>query len=240
MLLAPISQVRAELTFDDIPDVDNAIGAALKSATHVLQRKLRTDFDFAARTDTFAVSPTRPASQPEPQILSNLVAPRKARVGTGLYANSPLYATEFHLNHGFVESDAIADLTVVTATMIPHFADPNLVSDIRVFEGDGLDHVFVSKEDGRVYIHQVDVRGLFVRITYNSGFTVASDDVFDDVPSWLEEAAILHAQIMLDKNPVIRRPEGAESMIEVLLHQFNQIIDEKVRYHPSAVAPLNT
>lgn len=239
MLLASVDDVRAELTFDDIPDVDKAIEGALKSSTRVIERRLRTDFDYAARVDTFMVSPNRPASIPQAQILSNLNSPQRARVGTGLFANSPLYTTEFHLNHGFVESVALVDFTVVTATMIAHFGDTSLESDIRVFEGDGFDHTFTSQEDGRVYIQQVDVRGLFVRIGYNAGFTVASDGVYDDVPGWLERAAILHSQIMLDKNPVIRRPEGAESMIEVLLQQYNQIIDEKVRYHPAAVEPLN-
>lgn len=239
MLLASVADVRAELTFDDMPDVDTAIEGALKSSTHVLQRRLRTDFDFVAREDTFMVDPTRQLSIPRPQILTNIQSPRRARVGTGLFANSPLYTTEFHLNHGFLTSTAIADLTVKAATLINHFGDSSLESDIRVFDGDGEDHTFTSAEDGRVYVTQVDVRGMFVRINYTSGFTVASDLVFDDVPGWLERAAILHTQIMLDKNPVIRRPEGAESMIEVLLREYNQIIDEKVRYHPGAVKPMN-
>lgn len=238
MLLASVVDVRAEMTFDDLPDVDRAIEGALKASTHVLQRRLRTDFDYAVRSDTFMISPTRQLSIPQDQILSNIQAPR-ARVGTGLWANSPLYTTEFHLNHGFLISTAIADLDVKAATMIAHFGDASLESDIRNFEGDNLDHTFTSAEDGRVYVTQVDVRGLFVRIDYTAGFTVASDGQFEGVPSWLEQAAILHAQIMLDKNPVIRRPEGAESMIEVLLREYNQIIDEKVRYHPSAIKPMN-
>lgn len=239
MLLASVAAVRAELTFDDIPDVDAAIEGALKASTHVLQRRLRTDFDYAVREDTFMVDPTRQLSIPKPQILSNLTAPRRARVGTGLFANSPLYTTEFHLNHGFLTSTALADLTVKAVTLINHFGDATLESDIRVFEGDGEDHTFTSAEDGRVYVTQVDVRGLFVRIGYTSGFTIASDMIFDDVPAWLERAAIIHSQIMLDKNPVLRRPEGAESMIEVLLREYNQIVDEKVRYHPGAVKPMN-
>jgi len=242
MLLATIDDVRGEMTFDDIPDVENAIAGALKASTRVLERRLRTDFDFAARSDTFMVSPTRVQSIPDPQILSNLTAPRRARVGTGLFANSPLYTTEFSLNYGFITSTALADLTVQSATLIGHFTDgdADTVSDLRVFEGDSLDHTFTSQEDGRVYVQQVDVRGLFVRIEYTAGFTVASDDVYESVPNWLVRAAILHTQIMLDKNPVIRRPEGAESMIEVLLTELNHIIDEKTRYHPNAVKPLNS
>ncbi len=240
MLLASVADVRDELTFDDLPDVDKAILGALKAATRVLERRLRTDFTFAAYEDTFLIDPNRIQSKPSAQVSSNLTTPRRARVGTGLFANSPLYETQFHLNHGFVTSSAIADLTVKSATMIHHFGDASLESDLRDFEGDGEDHTFTSAEDGRVYVYQIDVRGLFVRIGYNAGFTVASDDQFEGVPAWLEEAAIMHAQIMLDKNPVIRRPEGAESQISVLLHELNFIIDEKKRYHPSAISPLNS
>lgn len=238
MLLASVEAVRDELTFDDIPDVDKAILGALKSTSRVLERRLRTDFAFAAVTDTFMVDPTRKLSIPQLQISTNLVTPRRSRVGTGLFANSPLYETQFSLSRGFLDSTAIADLTVVSATMINHFGDSSLEADLRNFEGDGEDHTFTSAEEGRLRVLQIDVRGLFVQATYNAGFTVASDDLYDDVPGWLETAAILHSQIMLDKNPVLRRPEGAESQIETLLFQYNEIIDEKIRYHPSAVKPL--
>ncbi len=240
MLLASVADVRAELTLDDLPDLDRAIFGALKSATHVLQRRLRTDFDYGVWEDTFMVDPNRPGSRPQVQLTSHLVTPQRARVGTGLFANAPLYETQFHLNHGFVGSTLKADFTVVSATTMFNFDDADLVADLRTFEGDGKDHTFVSTEDGRLYVQQVDVRGLFIRVGYIAGFTVASDNVFEGVPSWLEQAAILHAQIMLDKNPVIRRPEGAESMIEVLTRELNYIIDEKTRYHPSAVSALNS
>ncbi len=238
MLLASVDDVRIELTFDDIPDIEKAITGALKSTSRILERRLRTDFAFGSFTDTFAVDPNRLQSKPQLQISTNLVTPRRSRVGTGLFANSPLYETQFLLSHGFVASTAIGDLNAVSATMINNFGDSDLEADLRIFEGDGKDHTFTNAEEGRLYVHQIDVRGLFVQIAYNAGFTAASDDVYDNVPGWLETAAILHAQIMLDKNPVIRRPEGAESMIEVLLREYNQIVDEKVRYFPSAVKTL--
>ncbi len=238
MLLASVDAVRTELTFDDIPDIEAIIEGALKSAGRVIASRLNTEFDYTARTDTFMVSPTRQLSIPQGQVASNLAPPR-ARVGTGLFSNSPLYTTEFSLNHGFLVSDSLADLTVKSATMIPHFGDADLESDLRVFEGDSLDHTFTSLEDGRVYVQQVDVRGLFVRIEYIAGFTVASDGLYDGVPGWLSRAAMLMAEIMMDRNSIIRRPEGAEGQIEVLLHEYKQIIDQHLRYHPGAVKPLN-
>ncbi len=238
MLLASVDAVRTELTFDDIPDIDAIIEGALKSAAHVIAARLNTNLDYTARVDTFMVNPNRQLSIPLEQAPSNLAPPR-ARVGTGLFANSPLYTTEFSLNHGFIVSTALADLTVKSATLIGHFGDADLESDLRVFEGDSLDHTFASAEDGRVYVQQVDVRGLFVQIGYTSGFTVASDGLYDDVPAWLSRAAMLMAEIMMDRNSVIRRPEGAEGQIEVLLREYNVIIDQHLRYHPGAVKPLN-
>lgn len=238
MLLASIDTVRTELTFDDIGDIEDIIEGALKSATTVIASRLNTDFEQAARVDTFMVNPNRQLSIPKEQVASNLAPPR-ARVGTGLFANSPLYTTEFSLNHGFLTSDDLADLTVKSATLIAHFGDETLESDLRAFEGDSLDHTFTSLEDGRVYVQQVDVRGLFVRIEYTAGFTTASDGLYDNVPAWLQRAALLQAEIMMDRNSVIRRPEGAEGQIEVLLREYNVIIDQHLRYHPGAVKPLN-
>lgn len=239
MLLASVDAVRTELTFDDVTEVDNAILGALKAASAVLARKLRTDFDFASYTDTFMVPPNHAHSAPQP-LASNLFASPRVVSTQGLLASTNVIMTQLHLNHGFLTSTSLTDLTVKTSQLFAHFSDGNSnnISDIRVFPADGLDHIIPDTEAGLIYLSQVDVRGLFVQVEYTAGFTVASDDVYDDVPFWLEEAAILHTQIMLDKNPVIRRPEGAESQISALLTQFNTIIDEKVRYHPAAVKPL--
>lgn len=238
MLLASIDTIRSELTFDDIPDIEDIIVGALKSAGRVIASRLNTEFDYANRVDTFMVNPNRPLSIPMEQMPSNR-ATTPATVGTGVWAGSPLYTTQFSLNHGFLVSDSLTDLTVKSATMIANFGDSTTEADLRNFEGDDLDHTFTSLEDGRVYVQQIDVRGLFVRIGYISGFTVASDGQYEGVPSWLERAAIIQAEIMMDRNSVIRRPEGAEGQIEVLLGEYRQIIDQHLRYHPGAVHPLN-
>jgi hypothetical protein len=237
MLLASVDDVRNEMTFDDLPDVDTAIEAALKATTRVLERRLRTDFDYGTHTDTFLVSPKWVPSQPLPQVVTNTVVPTRARVGTGLYANSPIYSTEFKLNHGFLT--LLDTATVYSATLIPYLDDSGLRANLRAFEGDGLDHTFFGDEEGRLYVSQIDMRGLYVQVNYTAGFTVASDLVYDNVPDWLVRAAIIHAQIMLDKNPVIRRPEGAESQFEVLKMELDAILREKSRYFPAAVKPMN-
>lgn len=238
MLLAQVEDVRNELTFSDIPDIETAIEGALKATTRVLERKLRTGFDLATYTDYFLIPPDAVLSQPRQQQSVGTIQPAWQRFTSGIYANSPLYGTEIALNNGFLLDPSA--VTVQAATMIPYFTDgdPNNVADLRAFEADGLDHTLVTTE-GRIYIMQVDVRGLYIEVVYQAGFTVASDNVYDNVPAWLEEAAILHAQIMLDKNPIIRRPEGAESQIDVLLRQVNTIIDENIRYFPGAHKPMN-
>lgn len=55
MRLASVSDLRTSMGFDDIPDVTNAIAFALDTTTPAFEAHLRTAFDRAGVTDTFAV-----------------------------------------------------------------------------------------------------------------------------------------------------------------------------------------
>lgn len=237
-LLATVDEVRARLTFGPgLEDVERAIEGALQASTTILRSRIRTKFDYVSgKQDLFQVRATHVEAYPAPSVL--LLESRPLfNPHTGLFPSSPLYTVELLTNQGFILNASA--VSVEAATLIQNFNDPNLVWDLRNFE-DGADHVSVDPEKGVVFIHQLNLEGLFVRVTYDAGFTVNSENVYEipDEYLWLKEMAILHSEIMLDANPVIRREDGAAAQVEVLNRQLLMMYDEHVRYKPSAVKPL--
>jgi len=55
MRLVPVSTVSTVLGWEDIPDLNEALGAVLDSVTDILAARLKTDFDLYSRVDKYQV-----------------------------------------------------------------------------------------------------------------------------------------------------------------------------------------
>lgn len=238
MLLASVEDIRMRLTFDEGTTVDNAIEGALLSTTPILESRLRTKFTRVdGEEEYFQIRKVHSEEFPAPTPFLNS-APNRIRRG-GLFANAPLFTLECLLRRGFISETDTTNLKVEAATLIPNFADPNLTWNLREFD-DGLDHTFVDTERGMVTIHQLDVSGMFVRITYNGGLTVASDDLYDLTAdqNWLKELAILNTLLILNAHPVVR-PEGdLDAFMDAVKDDYETIYKDHMRYVPSAARPM--
>lgn len=138
-----------------------------------------------------------------------------------------LYEYHWRLANGFVVEDedftvkvasSMADLTTAAATDI-------------------TDDCIINKEKGLVsYIGAA--LGTFVRIDYTSGFT-DNGDVYEDVPDWLEKAAIYAAIIHIDTvSPTLRHNTDEETSTSGLRRIYGGIVTAHERYFPKYDNPV--
>jgi hypothetical protein len=100
MLLASVADIRNQLGFDDMTDINAAITMALEAAEPQLAAVLNTEFDRSTMVDAYYV-------------------------GEPFYRNGPAVETEFRLRRGLVQSLT----SVVYANDVPGLSDPNSYID---------------------------------------------------------------------------------------------------------------
>lgn len=208
MLLAAVADVRDDLGFDDMTDINEAIKGALHAAEPRIAAALRAD--FKAKTGLVDV----------------------------FYVNQPKYQlhlhvqTEFLLRYGFV-----TQLTSAFMSDFPTIGDDkyDLLANSRIVP---------SADDlakGVLRDYQTQYCRAYVAFTYNAGFPADGTDAtsydLTVVPSWLQQAAKLAAKIMLDGTSILKEA-GVTQQVEVLQANYDQLIEQHVRYAPVAMLPL--
>jgi len=82
MKLASLEEIRDDLGFDDMTDINEEIGAALGRAEQVLSAELSTTFARGQQTDTFFV--------PEPQVIDGNRVQTNFRLSRGFLVSDPI------------------------------------------------------------------------------------------------------------------------------------------------------
>lgn len=212
-LLIGIDEVMGRLSFSSTQDIREAVEGAIRAATASMVGTLRTELDAAtAREDLFRVTESG------------------AREGFTHH--------ELILSRGFVSDVTTANFLAVSAPHIRQLDDVSIRTDLRAFAFETTeDTLSIDAERGLVSVDDVDLKGQIVRMTYNAGFSVDTDDEYEATPNWLVEAAYLAAAIALDANPIIRRDDEAEAQLNKLQRQLDVIVQSHVRYAPRALRP---
>jgi len=226
MLLADVPTVRAILGADDIDDVNRLLEHMLKSATVNLGNMLRTAFDeVSGQTDTFFIDRTRIVGTPSKVTL-------QLRQGLASGVSSVRVAGDLRT----LRDGQGADITPQV------FADkPKGVISVHRRPHD---HQFYEHPWNIFDLHDVLPGEVYVQVTYDAGLKAdtATPPVYQDVPMWLEEAAInfvmwkLRAQNhWLAKN--VSSDEASADTSTLRMH-IQDLINPHIRYQPDAFPAL--
>ena len=84
----------------------------------------------------------------------------------------------------------------------------------------------------------------FVSVTYNAGLQVDenSPDHYKNVPNWLQDAAIKHSTIWLDRShPTVRHDDADQAKHAVMQNEWDleTMLKNYIRYFPMGEHPLN-
>lgn len=210
--------------------IDAAIEDALEGTTLYLEGVLNTNFDKVARTHVYDVNiRQKPTTNQFTELflkagIVDIGEPISVKVGSVLEDLA-------------TETDLIVDVDFVVS------AEPGII----LLNHGSLTNAF----SGQVLVPQLSSLSLgngenfLARITYTSGIAVDGGDptLFDVtlVPSWLKEAAVLHALITLDTQSPVVKPEYADKIREKqkpIWNSLRGIIDKHERYFGATVKPL--
>jgi len=211
MLLTTVEAVRDRNGMDNTTLVNDAIESSLRTASSSLQTGVRTTFaEGTAVTDLFYVRDTR-------------------RVGKSMQ-------TRLLMSKGFLKTSPA--VTVKSAERSQWFTTGDgTVDDLRNLAG--VDYTTINHNRGLVLITGKDLSDRFIQVTYDCGFAVSGTPaVYQAVPQWLIDAAILVTSIALEKNPALRDDEDTEFSVKELQTQKDAAIGNNVRYEPSALNPM--
>lgn len=139
--------------------------------------------------------------------------------------------TFLSLSRGFV----VGDLT----SMVYATSRRGLASDAT----NGLDYTDLhgDAERGLLIVSDLSLSDAYVQVTYTAGLELGTDDVYVDVPLWLQELAILWAVMKLDTiHPTVRFENGDAISLTALKSLIGQIIVQHVRYDPIAIRPYGS
>lgn len=208
------------------PEIDDALGNAIEAATVFLEGKLNTEFTQATLTHKYRV---------------NLIE----KPPTGQF------------------SELFLQLGQVNMSTAPVVRTANRLADLDTGTLLTLDEQFhVEAEKGIILLDHTDsirfgeglrplsggfisgLRGLgdnfFVKVTYTAGFS-NTGGLFDDVPEWLKEAAVVSTIIILEQQSVVKKKaDGSQSTSQnqTSWNHLLAILDRRSRFFGATVKPL--
>lgn len=234
MRLCTAADVKArKKSLPNVAAIDATVEDAIDAATHLLEGKLNTFFERDSLTLTYRID---------------------------MIENPPTGTmNELFLDRGLLQSSPVP--TVKTAFLIEDLdtaEDLVLGKDFHVKEEQGiilLDNMnFLRFGEGLTIagggLLSHSHRGLshfghthhefFARVTYTAGLTDTAG-LFDDVPAWLNEAAVVATIIILEQQSKVTKTEFGDQLTpknQTAWHHLRAILDRRGRFFGAAIKPL--
>ena len=161
--LISVDALRERLTANDVAFVNNLIEDVLQATTVILRSLIRVDsFDsIVGGSEVFFL-------------------------GAGysdIYGSMPL----FRLKNGFVSNVVVK----LHTTRVDISTDGELIDTDYLIIDEEAGTVKVDRVFANVAVLNFDIQNSYFEITYDSGFSVNGQDVYESVPEWLKEMAVL-------------------------------------------------
>jgi hypothetical protein len=214
MYLASVADLRSQLGFDDMTDINTAIGDALDAAEVQLQSILRTEFRQATLTDQFYIQET----------------PRLGRA----------VKTELLLTRGFLQAQPTS---IIVNEISPIFLTAfDEVQAMYGGQAGPLPNFIFGMELGHGIDTTNWYNSTYINVTYTAGFppdTNTPDSyLISSVPQWLQQGAKLLALMLLaDAAPVTEA--GIVIDKKMTEQQARLLLQRKIRYKPNALDPFS-
>lgn len=209
MFLASVRDIREQLGFDDMADINHAIETALHAVEPQLASTLRTDFRRGEKTDVFWVK--RPT-----------------------FIQAGHHETQFRMSRGFITGSPLVEvsenpLRFSTATVTP-------LGDVLTWDrerGVARDWTTEYSRQTVTFTYQYG----FEEAVAGDPAQPTGSYRLDQVPQWLQEAATLKTLIHLASNPSLTE-HGVSLDVKVLDAQAAALLSQHLRYAPMSILPM--
>lgn len=235
--LAKVDDLVTRGGFKDIEDLRIVLASHLEASTIHLQTKIRSRFDRVTDFEDFFYIDS------EQQPFSTGFVNLRTRTGS---IRTEAGMVQIYLRRGFVDPDPLLTFKIERSFELQDFK-----TGVQVFEIDN-DFVNINHERGILTITDSDPAiGLFLepridreflRVTYTAGFklkNIGGQDgkVFQNVPDWLEDAAILRAIMMYGLGTGCSREESQKC--RALAGGLDALVEPFMRFHPAYRKPMD-
>jgi len=218
-VLRSVADLRGDLGYDDIKDVNESLESAIRTATESLASRLRDNFTRVTVVDEYYVD-------------------------TSLQTGKGRVVQFFKLSRGNVDSGETINVFVANSFQKVNDATADSVRvDLQDVNGSGDNFVRFNHERGEMNVSDYAMGGLYVRVEYTAGFVTdgGSPEIYEGIPQWLSELATLEVSRRLDQMNnfprASRRTEEERQDTQNIEAQLGDIILGHARYMPMAVKP---
>lgn len=199
-----------------VSDFNDAVTAASKAATRSVASRFRFgDFDaYTARRDFFRVD--------------------------RMHGQGAQMHRQFRLARGFI--DSINGFSAKYTDNIIHIRnnDTDSLTDVQDVAEDGKsDYLVIDADQGILTVDVLDLTGMWLVVTYNCGLDVATDDEFQDVPGWLQDAAEAQAILFLKQNRAFRGENDTVDLAPIK-DNLDYLWGQHARVYPGAIFPTSS
>ena len=217
----------------NVAAIDATIEDAIDAATHLLEGKLNTFFARASLTHTYRIDMIE---NPPTGFMNELFLTQ------GLLQSSPVVTlkTAFRIEDLVSAEELVKDKDFHVKeedgiVLLDNFQALRFGAGLTISGGGLLSHAHSGLSHfGHVH-HE-----FFARVTYTSGLTDTAG-LFDNVPAWLNEAAVVATIIILEQQSKVTKTEFGDQLTpknETAWHHLRAILDRRSRFFGAAIKPL--
>ncbi len=228
-LLQNIENMRARMGYDDRPEVNRAIEAALETSSVSVPQSARVNVTRVTVIDTFFVKNSLEYGN---------VIHRRFNEPAALVSSGRATTTSLKLSRQLL--DSVAAITVFAASSELGLDNTDARQDLQLVDGD--DRTAFDFVRGYLRVNDYGLANCYVRATYTAGLLTDDGDpaVFAGAPDWLVQAVSLDAQLMLNANPVVRAKELAEDERRSVQRRLDRLIVDNTTYLPMSWKPVHS
>lgn len=235
MRLCSAADVKArKKSLPNVAAIDATIEDAIDAATPFLEGKLNTFFERDSLTLTYRIDMVE---NPPTGSMNELLLDR------GLVEASPVptVKTAFRIEDLDSATPLVKDKDFFVKEadgiiLLDNFNILRFGEGLTIAGGGLLAHSHSGLSHGGHHHHE-----FFARITYTAGLASAAPPVFDAVPVWLNEAAVVSTIIILEQQSKVTKTEFGDQLTpknQTAWHHLRAILDRRGRFFGSAIKPL--
>jgi len=217
-VLRSVADLRGDLGYDDIKDINTSLASAIRTATESLASRLRDKFTRVTVVDEFYCE-------------------ESLRSGRGRVVQ------HFKLSRGNVDSGETINVFIANGAQKVNDPTGTRIDLQDTGGGDNDNFTRFNYEKGELIVSDYQLGGQYVRVEYTAGFTDDGGNpaVYQNTPQWLQELATLEVSRRLDQMNnfprASRRTEEERQDTQNIEAQLGDIILGHARYMPLAIKP---
>lgn len=229
MRLCTVADVKArKKSLPNVAAIDSTINDAIDAVTPLLEGELNTEFELGPLTHTYRINLVE--SPPSGDFIELFLVKGFVDIGSPIIVKVEDRIEDFSSSDVLVETEDFHVKAEDGIILLDRFDSLSFGKGLTISHS-STSHV-LRRENRR--------QNFFARVTYTAGFSETAGQ-FDNVPTWLVEAAVIATIIVLEQQSKVTKTEFGDQLVPKNATAWNTVrslIDRHGRFFGASIKPL--